>query len=293
MSDPGLGPDQPAVTVLNHPLGWSRLRRAVVGLAVVLMAAWLTDRGLVRWIGWTAEIASQVDHVMADLRLRVADPPQLELEGALSQLVVAWDPTDPACTRQLAATLRWIEELPESRRGEVGLLLLPTAEDAPGNPLATALAAVHSHEKLMPWLRNWAEDRPVTVATLRGLAVGDDREAAIFARQLDNTELQLTARIWTRMAQGLDLGSCGARVDGWQVASSSVGDWRAALAKQLAKLVAFREGATLDPALSQQAGVRAAGLTAPAEERWQRWIIEHQRVSNAANSQEKERQPSP
>lgn len=286
MSDALQEHDSPTVTPMAHAVGWSRVRRAAVALSVLVLAAWLTDRGLVRWIGWTAEIAGQVDNTVADLRLRVVDPPQRELEGAQSRLVMAWDASDPLCTQQLMATLRWQAGLSGSSAGEVGILILPTAEDTEGNPLATALAAVHVQEKLLPWLENWPGDRPVTVAALRALAAADEREAAIFARQLDNTELQLAARTWARMAQGLELGKCGARMDGWELPPDASLPREQALAKELTHLAHLRGGSTLDPALSQEAAVRAAGLSAATAGRWQRWIIGHQKVGNRQNGQD-------
>ena len=214
MSDAPQNHDSPVVVPLAHAVGWSRVRRLAMALAVVSLSAWVTDRGLVKWIAWTAEVASQVDNTVADLRLRVADPPQLGLEDAQSRLVMAWDAADPACTRRVVETLHWVGGLTGDRQGQVGLMLLPTAEDSDANPLGTALASVHYQEKLLTWLQNWTGDQPVTVATLRPLVVTDTREAAIFAQQLGNTELQLAARTWARMAQGLELGRGGARLDG-------------------------------------------------------------------------------
>lgn len=270
---------------LAHAVGWSRARRLLVALSVVVLAAWLTDRGLVRWIAFTAEVAGQVDNTVADLRLRVPDPPQLGLEGAQSRLVMAWDAADPACTAQAVATLRWVAGLTGDREGQVGLMLLPTAEDEVGKPLGTAVAAVHNQEKLLSWLQNSAGEQPVTVEALRQVVVSDEREGAIFARQLDNTELQLAAHTWARMAQGLELGRCGARLDGWKVQPKPGESWTAALQQKHAQVAALHGATALEPELSQQAAVRTAGLSAATAARWQRWIIAHQKVGDRLNEQ--------
>lgn len=267
-----------------HALGWSRLRRLAIALSVVILSIYVTDRGLVRWISWTAEVAAEMDGAVADLRLHVADPPQERWDDGQARLVIAWDPSDPRCTQRLQQTQRWIRAQPADRDLQVGWMVLPTADDAGDDRLSTALVALHSRERLLDWLAQAPKDQAVTVEMLRKVAAIDEREAAIFDRQMADTEVQLAARTWARMAQGLGLGRCGARLDGWLVGDpGTAGDpaaWQGALEKIWRQMVALHGGPSLDPRLSQLAALRAAHLEPAMAARWQRWIIKHQRFGN-------------
>lgn len=276
----------PEVTAepVPHAVGWSRLRRLAMAISVVILSIYVTDRGLVRWISWTAEVAAEMDGAVADLRLHVDDPPQERWDDGQARLVMAWDPSDPRCTQRLQQTQRWIRAQPADRELQVGWMVLPTAAEADDDGLSTALVAVQSRERLLDWLAQAPNDRAVTVEMLRKVASTDAREAAIFERQLADTEVQLTARTWARMAQGLGLGRCGARLDGWLIGDpGTAGDpaaWPGALEKIWRQMLALHGGPSLDPLLSQTAALRAAHLEPAMAARWQRWIIKHQRFGN-------------
>lgn len=269
-----------------HAVGWSRLRRLLVSISILILSTYVTDRGLVRWISWTAEVAAEMDGAVADLRLHVADPPQERWEDAQAKLVMAWDPSDPRCTEKLQQTQRWIRSQPYQREVQVGWMVLPTAEDSGDAGVSTALAALQSSERLVDWLADAPKDQPITLEMLRKAAATDARAAAIFERQLADTELQLTARSWARMAQGLGLGRCGARMDGWPIGKENEAfdsfTWQVALEETWRQLVAIHGERSLDPTFPQTAALRAAHLDPAMAARWQRWIIKHQRYGNRA-----------
>lgn len=267
-----------------HAVGLSRLRRLLVALSVVILAIYVTDRGLVRWISWTAEVAAEMDGAVADLRLHVADPPQERWEAGQARLVMAWDPRDPRCTRRVQLTQRWIRDQPGDAPLQLGWMVLPSADA--DDDLEAGLMALQSRDRLMEWLPSAPADRPLSVEVVRQAAATDAREAAIFARQLVDTEVQLTARTWARMAEGLGLGHCGARIDGWLVGdpgtAASDEAWLAALGQTRRQIEALHGGSALDPRLTQEAALRAAHLDPATAARWQRWIIQHQRYGNRA-----------
>lgn len=273
----------PEVTAepVPHAVGWSRLRRLAMAISVVILSIYVTDRGLVRWISWTAEVAAEMDGAVADLRLHVDDPPQERWEDAQAKLVMAWDSSDPLCTERLLQTRRWIQSQPEEREVQVGWMVLPTAEDAVDGDLSTALGALQGRDRLLSWLASLPKGQRLTLEMVRKAAATDAREAAIFEKQLTDTELQLTVRTWARMAQGLELGRCGARIDGWLVGKKDAPydsfTWQVALEETWRRLVPIHGERSLDSTVPQAAALRAAHLEPAVAARWQRWIIKHQR----------------
>jgi hypothetical protein len=270
-----------------HAVGWSRIRRLLVAISGLILSTYITDRGLVRWISWTAEVAAEMDGAVADLRLHVADPPQERWDDAQAKLVMAWDPSDPRCTEKLQQTQRWIRSQPADREVQVGLMVLPTAEDAVDGGLSTALVALQGFDRMMDWLAAVPKGQAITLDVVRQAATTDERESVIFERQLADTELQLTARTWARMAQGLGLGRCGARMDGWPIGKENAAfdsfTWQVALEETWRQLVSIHGERSLDPTFPQNAALRAAHLDPALTSRWQRWIIKHQRSGNRMN----------
>ena len=268
----------------------------VLSLALAVVVGWLAvDRGMAMWVQHEDAIVGRMARYVPQ-----PDPEQLQAlltlgeQGAPMAVVLACDPAQPRCRRQLATLVQWQHQPSKFLRDPVDpgsnskgegmrrLVFLTRPEDPATTAVALTIHAMDAQGLLWGAIPALAQD-PTTwqAASLSKTLHGLSFDPKQLARDRDDPETLLAVQIERTMAEALEVPhDSGLLVAGLPIAATQ-SEGAALLAAidaaeaQLAENLKFFGG---DVSLAQARGL--ARMPVRTRDRFVRWILIGKKVSS-------------